>query len=236
VGVNRNTGGPVLTGDDNCTTNGTASVTFTSATNLSFVSPGDLLEILTTKSPEAPRTDGIDGTRFYDILGVNDAGDTLTVTPKPGSATGQDWYIWGPRPRNTVISDNLFVGAGSAVAMSYAWPMHSGIRVDRNIYWSIAGDNVVYVKGGNITKANGIAALRGVWDDAPWATSGACTDNDANSLFANPLFMNASASNFALSLISPAIGVASDGTTIGAWQPTKRAMGRRNLPGRIMGD
>jgi len=189
----------------NAATNGTATVTVTGS-DLSKVRVGDTVQIV-------GRTDGIDGTEFFAILAVDDSADTITVSPSPGTATGQTWYAYAPLPMDMIVVDNIFDGSGGAFAAVGAPDgMHNRIRMDNNLL--VAGRSALASLLG--AKAD-LAAVRAVWATAPWADSSAY--NDVHSIAADPRFMGAATGNLALSRISPAIGAASDGSTIGAWQP-----------------
>ena len=189
----------------NAVTNGTATVTVTGS-DLSKVRVGDTLKIV-------GRTDGIDGTEFFAILAVDDSADTITVSPSPGTATGQTWYAYAPLPMDMIVSDNIFDGSGGAfAAVASLNGMHGRIRMDNNLL--VAGGSALASLRG--AKAD-LAAVRATWGAAPWADSSPF--NDDNSIAADPRFMGAATGNLALSRISPAIGAASDGSTIGAWQP-----------------
>lgn len=189
----------------NAVTNGTATVTVTGS-DLSKVRVGDTLHIV-------GRTDGIDGTGFFAILAVDDSADTITVSPSPGTATGQTWYAYAPLPMDMIVVDNIFDASGGAdAAVGAPDGMHNRIRMDNNLL--VAGRSALASLRG--AKAD-LAAVRATWGAAPWADSSPF--NDDNSIAADPRFVGAATGNLALSRISPAIGAASDGSTIGAWQP-----------------
>lgn len=202
--ANANTAAHGGTGS-NAVTNGTATVTVTGS-DLSKVRVGDTVQIV-------GRTDGIDGTDFFAISAVDDTGDTLTVSPSPGTASGQTWYAFSPPPTDMIVTDNIFDGSGGAfAAVASLNGMHGRIRMDNNLL--VAGSGGLASLAGS--KAD-LAAVRATWGAAPWADSSPF--NDDNSIAADPRFMGAATGNLALSRISPAIGAASDGSTIGAWQP-----------------
>lgn len=71
------------------TTAGSATISLDAATNLSAVVAGNRILL-------GGRLDGINGTGEFEIVSVNDAGDTVNVLPVPSvSGTGIAWWIGG---------------------------------------------------------------------------------------------------------------------------------------------
>lgn len=201
--ANANTAAHGGTGS-NAATNGTATVTLTGS-DLSKVRVGDTVQIV-------GRTDGIDGTDFFAISAVDDIGDTLTVSPSPGTASGQTWYAFSPPPMDMIVVDNIFDGSGgAAAAVASLNAMHNRIRMDNNLL--VAGSGGLASLAG--TKAD-LAAVRATWGTAPWADSSPF--NDDNSIVGDPLFQSAITGNLSIPFTSPALNAASDGTNIGAYQ------------------
>lgn len=164
--------------------------------------------------------------------GINDATDVVTVDDwklfggsaapaNPANGT-RAWLVTFPR-RNTVIN-NIFDSTAATYVVTFDYvPFNPEHLYDYNLY---AGGTDFFSNLGEQHSADvGNLSLTFASYKEKWAVmQSGFTENDANSFNLDPLLASPSTGNFTVSVVSPAIGNASDGGTIGAWQPP---VGRR---------
>lgn len=134
--------------------------------------------------------------------------------------------FFGDAPAGNMINHNTFYNAGSGSVLSLAFRNASVDTFINNIF-SYNGSAVYgydgwafsrYVGNNNLFQNRGGSVSFGAFGSSLSAWQANAAPDDANSIEANPLFVNAGALNFSLQNGSPAIGTASDGTNIGAAQ------------------
>lgn len=203
-GVNRNESVPNGTGA-NAATNGSATVTV-AGSDLSKMQAGHTLEIV-------GRTDGLQGTAFFEITGVDNTAKTITVTPSPGADTNQTWWGWDDMPFDAIITDNIFDGSGgdSAHACRAISDVHCRARFDRNLYKAGTG-GLFRNRGASQTT---LSALQASWSTAPWADG--LADNDANSIVGEPAWKDIANNDFSITSSSDAIDRVPGGFTKGSY-------------------
>lgn len=119
-----------------------------------------------------------------------------------GDGSGQLYVQYDTQ--NNVIKNNIFVASSTDVLIYNEYTKNSGNIVDYNLYFAPAGSNEA-----NWTWKNK--------DYTGFSAYQAGTGNDAHSLFADPKFVNATASDFHLQASSPAIDAGdTDHTVIGS--------------------
>lgn len=94
--------------------------------------------------------------------------------------------------KNNIIKNNILVASSSNIMIQNQYTKNSGNVVNYNLYYGAGG-------------ANG---SKWTWKDSTYKSFAAykkATKNDANSIFANPLFVNAAARDYRLSASSPAV-------------------------------
>ncbi|WP_245850754.1 right-handed parallel beta-helix repeat-containing protein [Paenibacillus herberti] len=94
--------------------------------------------------------------------------------------------------RNNIIKNNILVASSSNIMIQNQYAKNSGNVVNFNLYYGTGGANGSEWTWKNSTYKNFAAYKK-------------ATKNDANSVFANPLFVNAAARDYRLNTSSPAI-------------------------------
>jgi hypothetical protein len=167
------------------------------------------------------------GTVHYGTVTAIDSG-------APRSVTLGDWYDYPGRTvsdppadgtkfwlvtfgRRVEVTNNILDGSAAVDCINFDFnPTSSEFLYDYNLYRAGTSSlsNLGRDESSTIDLITTLTALRTAWGTYQTIQ----TDNDANSQVIDPLLLNTS-TTFRVSLVSPAIGAASDGMTIGAWQP-----------------
>ncbi len=103
--------------------------------------------------------------------------------------------------RNNVIENNILVASASGILIQNGYTQNTGNTVDYNLYYG----------------PGGASGSTWIWKTVSYGSFAAYkigSGNDAHSLFADPLFVNAAAANFHLAAASPAINAGYADTAI----------------------
>ncbi len=141
-----------------------------------------------------------------------------------------DSYVafFGDAPNGNTYDHNTFYNAGTGEALNVSYRLNAHDSITNNIFaygasraygydgWATsryqADYNLFFNRNGAVAFPPYAQSL------AAWKT--AVAPDDAHSIEGNPLFANTTAGDFSLLAGSSALGAASDGSAIGAWQPT----------------
>ncbi|MCJ8013870.1 right-handed parallel beta-helix repeat-containing protein [Paenibacillus sp. KQZ6P-2] len=116
--------------------------------------------------------------------------NTLYKNDTLGDGNGQLYVQYDTQ--NNIIENNIFVASSANVLIYNGYTKNSGNVVDYNLYFAPGGSSkATWTWKNNLY--TGFAAYRNG------------TGNDAHSLFADPLFLNASSNDFHLQSASPAV-------------------------------
>ncbi|MWV46820.1 DUF1565 domain-containing protein [Paenibacillus sp. HJL G12] len=128
--------------------------------------------------------------------------NTLYKNDTLGDGSGQLYVQYDTQ--NNVIKNNIMVASSSDVLIYNEYTKNSGNVVDYNLYFAPGGSSNATWTWKN-KEYTGFAAYKNG------------TGNDAHSLFANPLFVNASLNNYHLQPTSPAVDAGlTDASIIGS--------------------
>ncbi len=157
------TAGSALASGAGASTDGTSTVDLSADTpDLSAVVAGGAIAI-------ASRTDGIRSTNIYEILTINDGADTITVTPSPGTASGQTWAIggaWKTLAKQALVvepGDKVFVKASANYNENFVISI-VGTAIAPIVlegYTTTRGDDGRVTIDGQATRASGVTQSLG---------------------------------------------------------------------------
>jgi parallel beta-helix repeat protein len=123
--------------------------------------------------------------------------------------------------RDNVLEDNILISADGLALSQEEWRTHHShtwnTRCDRNVYWNMAGGDVIRLPHASVLQEGGIAAVRAQWAKT-YPGGGPAEDNDKNSVVADPL-LSAPPTDFSLRPGSPALLMdQASNMNAGAWQ------------------
>jgi len=182
------------------------------AENQGYVASGIIVEnnLLYSNTQAGLVLGGYDSTvgRTEDCSFINN-----TVYKNDTSNTGNG-QLWIQYASNNVITSNIFVAAGNNVLLGSDEAGNVNNLLDHNLFFAASPAHAQF--NWNSDSYNGLADYQ----------SG--TGQDADSLFANPKFINTRTANFRLAMGSPAINAGSEVT--GQYAPTNFTGATRTLP------
>lgn len=141
-------------------TNGTATVTLDSGSDLSSVVVGDCIRL------SAESGSGIRSSDIFEITAVDDGADTVDVTPTPGTNSGQTWAVGGAFATlgkafgilRTADTDYVWVKGGTDYTETVDITLAMGIASPATIegYTTTPGDGGVFTINGGAVRDYGI--------------------------------------------------------------------------------
>lgn len=123
--------------------------------------------------------------------------------------------------RDNVLEGNILISADGLALSQEEWRTHRShtwnTRCDGNVYWNMAGGNVIRLPRASVPQEGGVAALRAQWGKT-YPGGGPAEGNDKNSVVADPL-LSAPPTDFSLRPGSPALLMdQAANMNAGAWQ------------------
>ena len=122
--------------------------------------------------------------------------------------------------RDNVVEDNILISADGLTLSQEEWRTHHSntwnTRCDRNVYWNMAGGDVMRLPRASVPQKGGIAAVCAQWGKT--YPGGGSVENDKNSVVADPLLSDPP-TDFSLKPDSPALLMdKASNMNAGAWQ------------------